>query len=468
MNAFLHTLLTISLLGLTGCSSNRLPEVVQKKFYKLGLRHCPAGFSEIGKEQKPRLAQWCEKKDKRRNLIKSGKEVRWFENGQQMISRTYNEDGLLSGVYREWNKFGQLVIDGSFEDGQEVGSWDYYDNDGVKIKTIDFGSSGTRTTIYKNLAGIQIKTNQNEEVTDLFGHELSCSTKYVVRNGEAVIDGKFRNCDLETGKIIKVGEYKNGKETGNWQFFYNEGSRKAQGNFLNGEKSGNWFYWDEAGLVSAIESHSQGMINNLKSKYYISSKPVLQLEYYKYLCLHGDVDRCDELYDLYKDSDNGLTMLKGFYEDCVKNSTDDFTKVVFCRAQLGHTLFEMKKYSEAAKIFESFCLSLDISCSTYGSALYHSSKVSNAIAVLKKTILHESLEKKCSLGHAGSCYNLSCAHAIFFNAKIESSEKAEDFLRKALRSPNQFKWKEIQSDPDLTFILKGEFLKEIQAKIKII
>ena len=76
------------------------------------------------------------------------------------------------------------------------------------------------------------------------------SLKYLNNNDKpytGAISSKFEN-----GKNEFVGQYKEGKRSGNWTFFYENGKIEIQGNLKDNKMVGEWFYYDEIGNVRKI------------------------------------------------------------------------------------------------------------------------------------------------------------------------------------------------------------------------
>ena len=52
-----------------------------------------------------------------------------------------------------------------------------------------------------------------------------------------------------TGEIKSIQKYNNGKEHGDWLFFYNNKNIQVSGSFSNGNRIGEWKYFFENGLI---------------------------------------------------------------------------------------------------------------------------------------------------------------------------------------------------------------------------
>ncbi|MFN4026276.1 MULTISPECIES: toxin-antitoxin system YwqK family antitoxin [Flavobacterium] len=75
----------------------------------------------------------------------------------------------------------------------------------------------------------------------------------------------------DNGKVQQQGYFKDGKLTGQWIAFDEQGNKKSIGEYVNGTKSGKWFFWNDNTLsevdysdsrVAAVKSWTQQAIVN--------------------------------------------------------------------------------------------------------------------------------------------------------------------------------------------------------------
>lgn len=75
----------------------------------------------------------------------------------------------------------------------------------------------------------------------------------------------------DNGKVQQQGYFKDGKLTGQWIAFDEQGNKKSIGEYVNGTKSGKWFFWNDKVLnevdysdsrVAAVKSWTQQAIVN--------------------------------------------------------------------------------------------------------------------------------------------------------------------------------------------------------------
>jgi len=58
------------------------------------------------------------------------------------------------------------------------------------------------------------------------------------------------------GELAKIGSYnENGKRTGNWKTYHDNGKLESTGDSKNGEQIGEWIYYDKEGNVIKTEMY---------------------------------------------------------------------------------------------------------------------------------------------------------------------------------------------------------------------
>ena len=92
----------------------------------------------------------------------------------------------------------------------------------------------------------------------------------------------------ENGKIRQIGKFNNGKQTGEWKFFHSNGNREGVGTLINGKKTGIWKWyfdngnifterrWDKGKLVEII-SCVDGKGNELDKGTYRNGRGTLNI-----------------------------------------------------------------------------------------------------------------------------------------------------------------------------------------------
>jgi antitoxin component YwqK of YwqJK toxin-antitoxin module len=104
---------------------------------------------------------------------------------------------------------------------------------------------------------------------------------FVVDN---VKEGKFKKFDAN-GQIIEEGNYKSGKQHGEWTFHYTNGKLKGKGAFENGDggdlgssgiprngREGKWVNYYEDGVLAQESSYLRGMLHGFSREFYATGK----------------------------------------------------------------------------------------------------------------------------------------------------------------------------------------------------
>lgn len=61
----------------------------------------------------------------------------------------------------------------------------------------------------------------------------------------------------ENGKVAQQGYFKDGKASGQWASFDEQGNKQSIGNYASGEKTGKWFFWNKENLSEVDYSDSR-------------------------------------------------------------------------------------------------------------------------------------------------------------------------------------------------------------------
>ena len=61
----------------------------------------------------------------------------------------------------------------------------------------------------------------------------------------------------EDGTVMQTGFYKNGKQSGEWIAYNQEGKKTGIGKYENGKKVGKWFFWSGSELTEVDYSDNR-------------------------------------------------------------------------------------------------------------------------------------------------------------------------------------------------------------------
>ena len=62
------------------------------------------------------------------------------------------------------------------------------------------------------------------------------------------------------GNVAIIGNYKNGKQEGEWKNYYENGKLAAIENYKNGKKEGEWKYYRKNGKLKKIGNYKNGKL----------------------------------------------------------------------------------------------------------------------------------------------------------------------------------------------------------------
>ncbi len=137
----------------------------------------------------------------------------WNSKGELIQDKSYSADSFSMVDYDE---YGQIVSEGSYQNGFKEGSWNYYSG-GVRTQTSNY-SKGVKE-------GIE---------TEFFSNGKTKS-EFFYRNGE--LNGFFRTYHI-SGTPRAEGYFNQGTRVGAWDFFYSNGEPDSREFYVDGELNG--------------------------------------------------------------------------------------------------------------------------------------------------------------------------------------------------------------------------------------
>jgi uncharacterized protein len=190
-------------------------------------------------------------------LVKLDVRKDYYPDGKIKVAATYNKEGKMEGVRREYKEDG--TIDKSYifrngimigegivtEKGERDGFWKEYYNDGqlrAEGKYNKDVKDGAWKYYYESGAvqqeGTYYKGKPEGEWHWYFadGQTLRDENYF---NG--LLDGPVTEYD-EAGEVVTKGQYIEGEENGDW--VYKEGDTETEGTYAAGTRNGLWKYYD--------------------------------------------------------------------------------------------------------------------------------------------------------------------------------------------------------------------------------
>ena len=206
---------------------------------------------------------------------KHGKSIEYAEDGRKIGFTTYkkglivsiekfnrfNNKGEKTGVWKEFHLNETIKEEGPFSNNKKHGVFRLYNQRG-DIQDIIYYEFG----IIVNNENELIKT-EVIRIYDVNGKlENETAYKNGLKNGVSRIYDNKGN--IISGNIFKEGEIiskgitdKSGKEQDNWEFYYPDGSVKAEGKYKNGLRIGKWIFYNNKGWIEQTGSYINGELD---------------------------------------------------------------------------------------------------------------------------------------------------------------------------------------------------------------
>ena len=168
--------------------------------------------------------------------------------GEEIISyKTMDKTGkvLSEGTkekkeleYKGYHLNGELSVSGNYYKDKRVGNWKYYNQYGVLKKEINYNDEG----------------------------KLEGTSKWYFDNGQVETIKKFKDDKLHgyfvdyyrNGNIFKHGWFNEGETIGEWRYYYRNGTLKTTKYFLEDEVHGEVLTYDEKGRLAEISTYYYG------------------------------------------------------------------------------------------------------------------------------------------------------------------------------------------------------------------
>jgi antitoxin component YwqK of YwqJK toxin-antitoxin module len=183
----------------------------------------------------------------------------YYENGK-LSSKGLYKDGKYDGIWEYYYPNGQLSSKGLYKNGLRDGICEYYDENGQLLYKGSFKND-------KLIKELPITESEQSKKGKLFiPRRLSGeNSRFIQWNKEQpIVDGERINQYTHDGKKTGIWEYywdngqlhskglfKNGKRDGIWESYHENGQLFSKGSYENDIKEGYWeFYWNNGQLWS--------------------------------------------------------------------------------------------------------------------------------------------------------------------------------------------------------------------------
>ena len=256
--------------------------------------------------------------------------VSFLKNKKHGTSKEYDKYGMLITVLEYFNDY---LIDkqniNRTVDGKKEGIWrSYYDNGKIQSEMHYLGDQLDGYQKDYNSKGNLVKKllfNQGKMVNLAKGDTLNIEEKIVFDENKFIIkrgyyrenvplgihreyntDGSVKNSLVydEEGHIISQGIIKDdGSREGKWNYYYDNGELKSEGNYENNRQVGEWKYFFKGGNPEQIGNFNKGVLQGKWQWFYLDGKTLREENF--------DRGKREGLYIEF--SHEGDTLTKGLY-----------------------------------------------------------------------------------------------------------------------------------------------------------
>ena len=156
-----------------------------------------------------------------------------------------SEDGtaLRHGRFQRFHANGRLALEALYKDNKPVGNWSWWNE----------------------LGGLIRQVQHKESFTDLLrGKELE--------SGISIIR-------TPVGLKLAEGKLKGTAPHGHWQYYYLDGSLRAEGTFISGIPDGAWRHFYESGQLARRETYALGILHGPFLETHSSGQPRIEGQY---------------------------------------------------------------------------------------------------------------------------------------------------------------------------------------------
>ena len=191
----------------------------------------------------------------------------FYASGQVKREGTYRH-GEEEGYFKEYDKDGNLVTTSKYSEGvlqQDVAELkklevrkDYYPDGKVKIAAT-YNDEG-------NLEGVRREYAENGDIerSYIFKNGIMIGEGIVTEKGER--DGYWKEY-FDSGKLKGEGRYDKDNRIGLWKFYHENGQLEQQGDYREGKPDGDWEWYYPDGNLLREEAYFNGLRDGMMTEY---------------------------------------------------------------------------------------------------------------------------------------------------------------------------------------------------------
>jgi antitoxin component YwqK of YwqJK toxin-antitoxin module len=192
----------------------------------------------------------------------------YYDDGVLRLEGSYKR-GLEHGYFKEYDRSGNLLTTTKYENGVKIEDAkelvkldvrkDYYPSGQVKISA-SYNKEG-------KLEGVRREFNEDGTIDKsyIFRNGIMIGEGIVTEKGER--DGYWKEY-YNNGALRAEGNYQNDIKTGKWKFYHVNGKLKQEGNYnTQGQPEGEWYWYYESGELLREEYYYLGQLDGLMVEY---------------------------------------------------------------------------------------------------------------------------------------------------------------------------------------------------------
>jgi uncharacterized protein len=217
------------------------------------------------------------RKDK--NNLKQGRWCTFWENGKMKQEGIYKDD-KKNGYFKEYTDAGDLISVSKYVndvkqvEAEEITKLDvqneYYPDGRIKV-----------SATYRNglPEGVKREYSQDGVIQNSYLYKNGIITGEGIMREDGSRDGHWKEF-YEDHSLKSEGDYKNGKQVGEWKYFYPNGKVEQSGKYNNsGKLVGTWKWYYESGQLLTEEEYVNGVKDGMHTEYDEDQKVVEEGEY---------------------------------------------------------------------------------------------------------------------------------------------------------------------------------------------
>lgn len=201
----------------------------------------------------------------------------------------FSQSKLKNGPFVSYYKSGEKKSEGNYRDGNKVGAWVHYHENGKLSQELLYDSKGRDTYIKKayyesgelSMESAKLKDNNHLITKGYFRTgklEYSYNSVKSSKGNYYLIEGPYKKFN-EEGVLVLEAEHKANSVNGLWKTFYNSGILRYEVNYKEGMQVGVYKSYYQNGNLKSQGKYIRGKINGTEKQYAESGKLLYEGSY---------------------------------------------------------------------------------------------------------------------------------------------------------------------------------------------